>query len=815
MLDQARVVIIGAGVVGCSVAYHLTRLGWRDVVVLEQGPLFDTGGSSSHAPATIFQTNPSRLYSKLAAYTVELFSQLELDGQPCYFPVGGLEVAWTPERWQELKRRTTLAKSWGHDTHLIGPEEAQERAPLLTNKIVGGMYNPTDGLVKTVRADEAMANEAKANGARFYASTPVTGIEVKDGHVGAVVTPAGRVRTEIVVAAAGIWGPRVGRMAGVSIPLHAMEHPQVKLGPLPELADEMVEITQPAIRHPDRSLYCRQYFKYYEVGSYLHEPLLVDSDDILPYERSRITPATAPFRPDLFSEALAPVMDLVPSLRDAPLAEELNGMFSFTVDGMPILGESPVVRGFWSAEAVWVAHAGGVGKIMAEWIAEGTPSLDVHEADIARFHPHVSSCSYIRSRCAQQYREVYDVIHPLQQSEQLRDLRISPFYSRQRELGAVFFETAGWERPQWYAANEKLLEGSDWPARAGWEAREWSPVVYTEHRAVRERVGMLDLTPFAKLDVTGSDSLDSLQRITSNDLDRPPGKITYTSMLTEQGGIKCDLTVTRLEADRFLIITGGGFAIHDLAWIRGHLPDGGTVEVADISSSMCCIGLWGPESRRLVQSVTEHDMSNEAFSYLTAQRLNIGDVPCLALRISYVGELGWELYCPTEFGLRLWDVLWDSGQPFGVTAVGGGAVESLRLEKGYRLWGAEVRTEVNPYEAGLGFAVRLDKGEFIGREVLRRIKSEGIPRKLCCMTLEDPTAVVIGGEPILDGDRVLGYATSANYGYTVGRGIVYGYLPRDDAVEGASVEVEYFGRRYKGTVAREPLYDPGMTRLRS
>ena len=326
---------------------------------------------------------------------------------------------------------------------------------------------------------------------------------------------------------------------------------------------------------------------------------------------------------------------------------------------------------------------------------------------------------------------------------------------------------------------------------------------------------MLDLTPFAKLDVTGSDSLDSLQRITSNDLDRPPGKITYTSMLTEQGGIKCDLTVTRLEADRFLIITGGGFAIHDLAWIRGHLPDGGTVEVADISSSMCCIGLWGPESRRLVQSVTEHDMSNEAFSYLTAQRLNIGDVPCLALRISYVGELGWELYCPTEFGLRLWDVLWDSGQPFGVTAVGGGAVESLRLEKGYRLWGAEVRTEVNPYEAGLGFAVRLDKGEFIGREVLRRIKSEGIPRKLCCMTLEDPTAVVIGGEPILDGDRVLGYATSANYGYTVGRGIVYGYLPRDDAVEGASVEVEYFGRRYKGTVAREPLYDPGMTRLRS
>ncbi len=815
MQDQARVVIIGAGVVGCSVAYHLTRLGWRDIVVLEQGPLFDTGGSSSHAPAIIFQTNPSRLYSLLAAYTVELFSQLELDGLPCYFPVGALEVAWTPDRMEELKRRVTLAKSWGLDTHLLGPEEAVQKAPLLTDKVLGAMYNATDGLAKVVRADEAMANEAKAGGANFYGDTTVTGIEVKDGRVRAVVTSRGRIRTDIVVAAAGIWGPRVGQMAGVTIPLFPMQHPQIKLGPLPELADETVEITQPAIRHPDRSMYCRQYFKFYEVGSYRHEPVLFDPDDIPPYEQAKITPATAPFRPELFSEALAPVMDLVPALRDAPVVEDLNGMFSFTVDGMPILGESPQVRGFWSAEAVWAAHAGGVGKIMAEWIVEGTPSLDTHEADIARFHPHVSDSRYIRSRCAQQYREVYDIIHPLQQSELVRGLRTSPFYPRQKDLGAIFFETTGWERPQWYTANESLLQDMEWPARSGWEARGWSPIVYAEHRAARERVGMFDLTPFAKLEVTGTDALDSLQRITSNDLDWPPGKIIYTSMLTEQGGIKCDLTVTRLEADRFLIITGGGFAVHDLAWIRGHLFDGAAVGVADISSSMCCIGLWGPESRRVVQSVTEQDVSNEAFPYLTTQRLMIGGIPCLALRISYVGELGWEIYCPPEFGLRLWDVLWHAGETFGVTAVGGGAFDSLRLEKGYRLWGAEVHTEVNPYQAGLAFAVRPDKGEFIGREALQSVESKATGRRLTCITLDDPGAVVMGSEPILDGDNLLGYVTSAGYGYSVGRCIAYGYLLPEYAVEGKRVEIEYFGRRYEATVAREPLYDSEAARLKS
>ncbi|MEE9199715.1 MAG: FAD-dependent oxidoreductase, partial [Dehalococcoidia bacterium] len=799
-----------------SLAYYLTKLGWKEIVVLDQGPLFDTGGSTSHAPAIIFQVNPSKFYSQMAKDTVELFSQLKTDGQPCYYQVGALEVAWTPERLQELKRKAGFAKSWGLEVDLIGPKEARDMVPLLSDKLLGAMYNPTDGVVKGVRADEAMAKEAKARGATFYAETQVTDIEVTDGRVTAVETGQGRIRTEMVVAAAGIWGPRIGRMVGVAIPLYPLEHPQVKFGPLPELAGQTTrEVVHPAIRHQDRSMYCRQYFEYYEVGSYQHEPLPFDPEDILPYEQARITPATVPFRPDFFAKSLESVVELIPALGDAPLMEPVNGIFSFTTDGMPILGESPQVRGFWSAQAVWVAHAAGIGRVMAEWMVDGSPSVDMHEADISRFHPHVSSPSYIKARSSQQYREVYDIIHPLQQMEQPRNLRVSPFYPRERELGAEFFEVAGWERPQWYSANEKLLEGKEWPERSGWEARYWSPIICAEHQATRERVAMFDQTPFAKFEVAGPKALEYLQWITSNQMDRPVGRITYTSLLNRQGGIKCDLTITRLGAERFLVVTGGGFAKHDLAWMRSHLPDDGSAQIADLSSSMCCIGLWGPRARELVQSVTGHDVSNEAFPYVSAQHLLLGDIPCLALRISYVGELGWEIYCPSEFGLRLWDLLWDAGQPLGVAAVGGGAFESLRLEKGYRLWGPDINTECNPYEAGIGFAVRLKKGDFLGREALERAKAEGLTRKLCCMTLDDSTKVVMGNEPILDGARVLGYATSANYGYTVGRGIVYGYLPVEYAEEGTKVEVEYFGQQYGATVAKEPLYDPEMLKLKS
>ena len=416
---------------------------------------------------------------------------------------------------------------------------------------------------------------------------------------------------------------------------------------------------------------------------------------------------------------------------------------------------------------------------MAEWIADGKPGVDLRECDIARFHPHAYSREYVRARSAQQYREVYDIIHPLQQPSKARGLRVSPYWLRQKELGAVFFESAGWERPQWFGANESLLEDVARPgdARSGWEAREWSPIVAAEHRATRERIALFDLTPFMKLEVTGQGAVAAMQRLTANDIDRPPGRLTYTAMLDHGGGIKCDLTVTRLAEDRFMVVTGGGMGLHDLGWMRKNLSDGETVAVSDVSAAQCCIGVWGPRARELMTRVCDDDLTNDGFPYLAARRITVGEVLALAVRISYVGELGWELYAPTEQGLKLWDTLWEAGQSLGVMAAGGGAFDSLRLEKGYRLWGQDIHTEYNPYEAGKGFAVRLKKGDFIGREALVRARSEGLTRKLCCMTLDGSDAVVMGKEPLMRGDDVLGYVTSAGYGYTIGRAIVYGYLP--------------------------------------
>ena len=506
------------------------------------------------------------------------------------------------------------------------------------------------------------------------------------------------------------------------------------------------------------------------------------------------------------------------AFKGASLTRKFNGLFSFNQDGFPVLGEAPNLPGFWSAQAVWITHAGGVGKAVAEWIDEGEPTTDLRECDISRFHPHAHSRSYIRARAAQQYREVYDIIHPLQQIASPRDLRVTPFHSRHKDLGAVFFEDSGWERPRWFAANDDL-DGFDTIAgisRDGWEAREWSPSIAKEHAATRERVAMFDLTPFAKFEVTGSGALAALQKIAANQLDRPVGSIIYTPMLTKRGGIKCDLTITRLEESRFLIVTGGSMGIHDLRWIRSHLPDDGSVSINDVSASPLLHRSMGTESARSFATVvTDHDVSNASLPYLKSISITISDIPAMAFRISYVGELGWEIYVSVEHGLRLWDVLWDAGQSLGVVAAGSGAFDSLRLEKGYRLWGNDIHTEYNPYEAGIGFAVSNRKGDFIGKTALGDARGKATDIKLCCLTLDDPERVVMGKEPILDGNRTLGYVTSANYGHTVGRGIAYGYLPVSHAKVGNGVEIEYFGERIAATVAQEPLYDPKGRKLRT
>ena len=814
---HARVAIIGAGIVGCSVAYHLTKLGWRDIVVVEQGPLFETGGSTSHAPGLVFQVNPSKTMTGFARYSVDLWTQLKLDGDPCAKAVGSLEVAWTPERLVDLKRKAGYGLSWGVEAHLIGPNEARGLIPMLSDRILGALYVPSDIHTKATRPAEAMAREAERDGARFYGNVKVTGFDIVRGRIKGVRTTHGDIDTDLVVAATGIWAPKVGGLAGVPIPLSPMQHLYAVTTPLRELAGATEEITRPLLRHQDEAMYFRQEGDCYGIGSYQHEPLLVDANDLLDHDEAPISPSELPFTPPHFEKAMAAAGEVLPSLKGVGLTRRFNGIFSFTTDGFPVLGESPQVRGFWSAQAVWITHAGGVGKAVAEWIVNGEPTTDLRECDIRRFHAHDYSRSYVRARAAQQYREVYDIIHPRQQIADPRNLRLSPFYSRQREMGAVFFENAGWERPQWYEVNEGLLDCLTVPgaSRDGWEAREWSPTVAAEHVATRERVAMFDLTPFATFEVTGPGSLAALQRLTTNEMNKPVGTITYTSMLTPRGGIKCDLTVTRLGARRFMVVTGGAMGLHDLGWIQAHLPDDGSATVVDISAGQCCVGLWGPRARDLLSRVCEDDVTDAGFPYMTAKPIAIAEVPSLALRISYVGELGWEIYAPVEQGLRLWDILWEAGQPLGVIAAGGGAFDSLRLEKGYRLWGNDIHTEFNPFEAGTGFAVRRRKGEFVGRDALRDIRAQGLTRRLCCMTLDDPDVVVMGKEPIIDGKRVLGYVTSADYGHSIGCGIAYGYLPMSHTEPGTSVDLLYFGERLKATVAQEPLFDPQGRKMKA
>jgi glycine cleavage system T protein len=812
---SARVVIVGAGIAGASVAYHLTRQGWTDIVLVDQGPLWETGGSTSHAPGLVFQLNASRMMTAMARQTVALFGELEVDGQPCWHGVGGIEVAATEARMAELDRRWARARGYGlDDARLLTPGEVTERIPLVDpSRILGGFLVPSDGIAKAVRAAEALGRAAAPAGVRAFGGCEVTGFGIERGRVRSVDTTRGTIAADHVVIAAGIWGMRVARMAGLELPIAPLQHQYALTAPLPELAGETREVVHPILRHQDHSMYFRQHADHYGIGNYRHAPIVTDPEDIRPVGGPE-QPSILPFTPEDFAEAQAETSKLLPALRGVEYTRTFNGLMSFTPDGFPLLGESGRVRGLWLAEAIWVTHSGGAGRALADLMTHGDCELDVHEADPQRFDAHGSARVYARARGAQGYREVYDIIHPRQQSEQVRGLRRTPFNAAERDLGAVFFESAGWERPQWYAANAPLVTDPVRPA-SEWAARFWSPIVAAEHVACRERVGMFDVSPFTKVQVSGPGALAYLQRLAANEVDRPVGTIVYTAMLGPRGGIMCDLTITRLAEDRFWVVTGGAVGTHDIAWMRRHLPEDGSVTLVDLTSGLCCAGVWGPRARDLLASVTEDDVSNEAFPYMSARELHVGPVPVRALRISYVGELGWEIYARAEFGGMLWDTLWEAGVPLGVAACGGGAYDSLRLEKGYRLWGQDIDEEHNAYEAGLGWAVRLGKdADFIGREAAARIKADGVTRRLCCMVTDDPSVLLVGKEPILDGSRPVGYVTSAGYGATVGRSILYGYLPVELSEPGTALSVWSDGGAHGVQVAAEPLFDPAMERLK-
>jgi len=805
-------VIVGAGIVGCSAAYHLARLGVTDVVVIDQGPLFETGGSTSHAPGGVFQVNFAQVMTRFASYTVRLYGGLRPPTGPAWYGVGGLEVAWTPERMHDLRRKIGVARSWGVEAELLSPAEARRLNPLLSPRILGAFHVPSDGIARAVRAAEAMAADAGARGVEFNGHGEVTGFDIANGRVTGVRTAKGRIDCEMALIATGIWAPRTGALAGINIPLVPMQHQYAITGPLPELLGETAEVRHPVMRHQDRSMYFRQERDAYGIGSYRHEPLPVDPATLASRPRNGRAPAIREFLPGLFAEPLEHARELMPALRGVEPVHSINGIFSFTPDGMPLLGESPQVRGLWVAAAVWITHAGGVGKTMAEWMTLGAPEWDMRECDIARFHAHALEPSYVLARSSQQYREVYDIFHPKQQPSVARNVRVSPFHPRETELKARFGDSGGWERPLWYEVNRRATGGG--PAFSGWEALEWSPAIAAEHLATRERAAVFDMTPLTRIAVEGPAALELLQRLTANQVDRPPGRAIYTSMLTPTGGIRCDLTVLRRSVDRFLVVTGGSTGAYDLDWIRRHAVGRRDVHIQDVTAETCCLGLWGPRSREVLRSISGDDLTNEAFPYLGVREIQVGDVPAMAVRISYLGELGWELYTAVESGLQLWDAVWSAGRRWDVVAAGTQAQDSMRLEKGYLLWGADIHTDYNPLEAGLGFAVKMDKGSFNGREALLNARRDGIMRRLCCLVLDDPGAVVMGKEPILIDGSVAGFVTSAGYGYSIGRCIALGYLPVVSAGPGTRVEIEYFGRRSPATVRKAPLFDPGNVRLR-
>jgi len=804
---HARVVIIGGGVVGCSIAYHLTAMGWREIVVLERGDL--AGGSTWHSAGLVGQLRSTINLTRIMMDSVALYARLEGETgvDPGWMPVGSLRLA-SEERMSELRRQAVAARGYGLSMELLSPREAVALFPVMADdEIVGAAYLPTDGRVDPNGLTQALAAGARARGAEIIRQARVLKIAVSAGRVHGVETDQGAIRTEVVVNAAGMWAREIGRMAGVLVPVVPMEHQFLVTKPIAGVSRDL-----PTLRDPDRLVYFREEVGGLVAGGYEPDPAAWGLDGIPDDFTHRLLPPNW----DRFEQLGRLAISRVPALRDAGIVRLINGPEAFTPDGGFLLGEAPEVRGFYVAagfNAHGIAAAGGVGKVLAEWIVEGEPHLDVWRMDIRRFGRHYRSPRYALAKTIEAYARHYEIHYPFQESDAGRRLRLSPAYPRTVALGAVMGEKGGWERPNWYASNEGAAEIEHEPR--GWMRRFWSPAIGAEHRATREAAGLFDFTSFSKMEVTGPGALRVLQYITANDLDKPVGTITYTSMLNAKGGIECDLTVSRLAAERFLIITGAAFGTHDMAWIRRHLPADGSVHLRDLTGALACVGLWGPRAREILRQVSDDDVSNDAFPFLTAREITVGQVAVTALRVTYVGELGWELYAPIEMGAGVWDALWEAGRPLGLVPIGYRAVDTLRLEKGYRYWSADITPETTPFEAGLGFAVKLQKGDFLGREALLRQRQEGVRQRLCCLVLDDPNAVAAMDEPVCDGDRVVGLVTSAAYGYAVHRSVAYAYLPVTVANPGTPLTVIVDAERIPASVVREPLFDPRHERVRA
>jgi glycine cleavage system aminomethyltransferase T/glycine/D-amino acid oxidase-like deaminating enzyme len=806
--DRARVVIIGGGVGGASIAHHLAKRGERDVVLLDRNEL--TSGSTFHSAGLVGQLRSSVSLTRMMMDSVELYRTLDCGWVQC----GGIRLACTPEREQEVMRQVAWAKTFGLPLELISAEQARELFPLMsTDGVRCASYLPSDGYLDPSLLTTALVDSAREGGCRVFTHTRVTAIDIDGARVRGVQTEWGPIEAEVVVNAGGMFAAEIGRMAGVRVPIVPFAHEYLVTQPFRErVAGEHL----PTLRDPDLLIYFREEGGGLVMGGYEREsaPWALDEHlvDAIPADfNGRLLEEDWP----RFEEIAKNSSKRVPVMDDIKVTKLINGPEAFTPDNEFCLGESEV-RGFFVAAgfcAHGLAGAGGIGKVMADWIVDGEPAMDVWGMDIRRFGwagSHFSP-SYTLKRTKEVYETYYDIRYPGHERLAGRPLRTSSAYPWHAAHGASFGEKSGWERVNWYESNAPAGDESLRPR--GWAGMHWSPAIGAEHRAAREHAGLFDESSFAKLEIAGPGAADFLEALCDNRVAHEVGAITYTQMLNRRGGIECDFTVTRVEEELFSIVTGTAFGNHDLSWIRRHAPADGSVRCSDVTARWACFALWGPRARDILAPLT-HDPLD--FPYMRMRELTIGDVPVRALRVTFVGELGWELYCPTEYGAGLWRTLWEAGREHGLLACGYRAIDSLRLEKGYRVWAADITPDETPYEAGLGFCVKKE-GVFVGSSALGVGTGEGPSkpdRRLRCLVLADPRSVALGNEPVRVDGEVVGRVTSGGYGYTVERSIAYAYLPAEVEL-GTAVEVDIFGRWIAGEVTREPLFDPKGEHVRS
>jgi glycine cleavage system aminomethyltransferase T/glycine/D-amino acid oxidase-like deaminating enzyme len=831
---RARAVVIGCGIVGNSLAHHLARLGWTDIVLLDKGPLPNPGGSTGHASNFIFPVDHSKEMTALTAESSRQYRAMDV-----FTECGGIEIARTEERMEELRRRMASAVSWGIEpASLVTPSEIKELVPFIDESLLlGGFYCPTVGVVDSLRAGTLMREAAQAQGAlSVFPNTEVLGIDVELGRVRRLRTTRGDIELETLVIACGVWSPRIARMAGSHIPLTPAVHQMIDVGPVPRFEASTKAIEFPIVRDMDVFMYERQDGVGLEIGSYAHRPILHDPDEIPSIEEAALSPTEFPFTQADFEPQMEHALDLMPEIvgdETVGVKYAINGLIALTPDGMPILGETPDVKGLWSCAAVWVKEGPGVGKSVAEWMVHGESEIDLHSSDIARFHTHQKTRSHIHARTSEAFNKTYGIVHPGEQWASDRNLRLSPMHARHEALGAAFFEAAGWERPQWFESNAPLVGEYDVPTRnAEWDARWWSPIINAEHLAMRERAGIFDLSAFAIFDVSGPGALASLQRVAMRQVDVAIGRVVYTPLLSPGGGFRSDLTIMRLGHESFRIVTGAAHGMADRKLFIDNLPSDGSAQLVDVTTAWTTIGLWGPRARDILSAVTSDDVSAEGFRFGACKELEIGSQIVLASRISYVGDLGWELYAPIEQGARLWDVLSEAGEPHRLVPCGIGVYGTTgRLEKCYRAYGAELESEYDVVEAGMT-GPRIKEQDFIGKEAHLRHLEADPAAILCTLTVDDHTSsngvrryplgrepiVTRDGKPLTDAKGRRSYVTSAGAGPSIGKHILLAYLPPEQAVVGTELAVEYMCERYPVTVdvaGSTPIFDPENSRIRS